>query len=666
MKKILLKGPILTRSGYGEQTRFAFRALDTRPDLFDIYVQPLTWGNTSWISEDDEERILIDSKIEKTIEYLQTGGQFDMSLQVTIPNEWEKSPHIPINIGYTAGIESTLVAHEWILKGNEMDKIICVSEHSKRVYQNTQFKGEQPGGQTVELKLETPIDAVGYPVKHFEDAQVPLNVDTDFNFLSIAQWSIRKNIENTVKWFLEEFKDENVGLILKTNLAKNCLMDRDACYDRIRTLQHQIEPDAKCKIYLLHGDMTDAEIHALYVHPNIDAYLSLAHGEGFGLPIFEAAYSGLPIVTSGWSGQVDFLYNINKKEEFYSVSFDIGTIPEAAVWDGVLIAESSWAYPREFSAKKQMRRCYDELTSTGKKKARQKAEKHAEYLRVEFSEESLYQKFVSSVLNKSLHEDISLQDIPKISLVTSVFRADEYIEQLMEDMTRQTIFEDKCEWIILNVDPPGEEFDEEIIMKYIEKYPNNIIYKRLEEDPGIYDTWNIGIKMATGDFVTNVNCDDRRRPDGLEHQAKMLVARKDVDLVYNDSYIVHEPNIMWEDVPTDCQKYNFEQFSKEAMLRGNLPHNNPMWRRDLHDKFGYFNQHYKSAGDWDFWLRCAFGGIKFAKHPETLGVYYFNPTGMSTNPEHDSWKRDHEREIFQGYLQIYQQQEQHKAHASAK
>ena len=110
---------------------------------------------------------------------------------------------------------------------------------------------------------------------------------------------------------------------------------------------------------------------------------------------------------------------------------------------------------------------------------------------------------------------------------------------------------------------------------------------------------------------------------------------------------------MWEDLKEGTQKYNFEQFSKEAMLRSNLPHNNPMWKRTVHEKHGYFNQYYKSAGDWDFWLRCAFGGSKFKKCQDTLGVYYFNPTGMSTNPEHDSWKKEHEKEIFQNYLSKY-------------
>ena len=74
MKKILLAGPILTRSGYGEQARFALRALRSRPDLFDIYIQPLTWGKTSWMFEDTDERFWIDETIEKTIGYSQNGG----------------------------------------------------------------------------------------------------------------------------------------------------------------------------------------------------------------------------------------------------------------------------------------------------------------------------------------------------------------------------------------------------------------------------------------------------------------------------------------------------------------------------------------------------------------------------------------------------------------
>ena len=103
-KKVLVEGPILSQSGYGEHARFVLRALRSQEDIFDIYAIPLNWGQTSWLFEDNEERNWIDSTIFKTIQYNQTSNgqpQYDMSLQITIPNEWKKLA--PVNIGYTAG-----------------------------------------------------------------------------------------------------------------------------------------------------------------------------------------------------------------------------------------------------------------------------------------------------------------------------------------------------------------------------------------------------------------------------------------------------------------------------------------------------------------------------------------------------------------------------------
>ena len=107
-KKILLRAPLLTRSGYGEQARFALRSLRAHEDEFDIFIQPLEWGKTSWINDLNEEREWIDQTIEKSIYFIQQGGKFDYSLQVTVPNEFENIADV--NIGYTAGIETTKVA----------------------------------------------------------------------------------------------------------------------------------------------------------------------------------------------------------------------------------------------------------------------------------------------------------------------------------------------------------------------------------------------------------------------------------------------------------------------------------------------------------------------------------------------------------------------------
>ena len=399
--KLFFKGPLLTRSGYGEQARFALRALRSRPDLFDIYIQPLSWGQTSWISEKDAEREWIDHTIEKTLGYVQKDTQphFDVSFQVTIPNEWEKLGRV--NVGYTAGMETTQVAHQWIQNGNAMDRIVVVSNHSKNTYKNTVYNGtNEQSQQPLELRLTTPIDVVNYPVKDFGDClTLDLDLKHDFNFLAMAQFGPRKNLPNTVKWFLEEFHSDNVGLILKTNITKNCVMDRQKLLGDLNNYITQTDStDRKCKVYLLHGDMSDKEIHSLFEHPKIKAFVTLTHGEGFGLPVFEAAYTGVPVVAPGWSGQLDFLVDhVTGKNHFYNVEYDIQPIPANVVWEGVIIKESMWAYPREHSAKQQMRRAYAELTSEENSAGAQLASKNAERLQVTHAEEKQYAEMVDVV-----------------------------------------------------------------------------------------------------------------------------------------------------------------------------------------------------------------------------------------------------------------------------
>ncbi|MAG28456.1 hypothetical protein CMI47_23255 [Candidatus Pacearchaeota archaeon] len=391
-KRIFLKAPLLTRSGYGEQARFLLRALRSREELFDIFIQPLEWGKTSWISEVTEERQWIDETIEKTIAYLQQGGQFDASIQVTIPNEWEKLA--PINIGYTAGIETTKVAAPWLQRGNDMDSIIVVSSHSKNTYEKTVYTAENPQTKhQTEYRLTTPITTVNFPIKKYDTyPDVDLELEYDFNFLVMAQMGPRKNVGNTIKWFIEEFRNEEVGLVLKTNMAKNCLLDREKVYHDFRRLVERQGP-RKCKMYLLHGDMEDNEVHSLYLHPQIKAVLSLTHGEGFGLPLFEAAYSEVPVIAPGWSGQLDFLVNRKTgKTEFFNVEYDLQPIPEQVVWEGVIIKESMWAYPREHSAKQKMRECYANY-----EEAQQQAATLAARVTVEFREEKQNEQMVNVI-----------------------------------------------------------------------------------------------------------------------------------------------------------------------------------------------------------------------------------------------------------------------------
>ena len=531
-----------------------------------------------------------------------------------------------------------------------VDHIIVPSVHARFAFDNTFYsvKNSQ-SGEDVEFRNRTPIEIVPYPVKDITSEPIDLNLECEFNFLTVAQWGPRKNLDNTIRWFIKEFANDEVGLVVKANTRKNNVADRHHCVSRVRALLNET-PDRKCRVYLLHGNMSEGEMSSLYQEPKIKCIVSATHGEGFGLPLFEAAYNALPVVAPNWSGHVDFLYapkkdkkgKIKNKSHFSKVEYDLGRIQPEARWEGVLQADSQWCFPKENSFRRAMREVYGDYALR-----KSEAKKLSKHVNATFTAEEIYAQIASLVSGEEV-TTVDMSEIPKISIITSVYNGDDYIEEFLEDITRQTIFQEKCELVMVNANSPGNE--EGIIKKYVEKYPDNIIYCKLDEDPGIYGTWNHAIELSTGDFITNANLDDRKAINSLEKHAKELVLNPEVDLVYADSFITHRPNETFEKNSSGGKKYNFEPFSKESMIRGNQPHNNPMWRKTLHEKYGLFDSKYKSAGDWEFFLRSTFGGSKFKKMSAAYGLYYFNPKGISTNADNSSWKREEEREIFKKYF----------------
>jgi GT2 family glycosyltransferase len=218
---------------------------------------------------------------------------------------------------------------------------------------------------------------------------------------------------------------------------------------------------------------------------------------------------------------------------------------------------------------------------------------------------------------------------PVISILTSVWKGDEFIEHFLIDITRQTIF-DQCELIIINANSPGNE--EEIIKKYVRAYPN-IIYKRLDKDPGLYGVWNLAIGISRAEFLVNANIDDRMAPNFLEVHLQALQENPDVDLVYCDNYWTGKPNETFETNSGNNRfhplGYPTPEFSKA--IAALLPGCHPMWRKSLHKKCGLFDETVFVVGDLDMWMRAVKAGAIFKKINGIYGLYYSNPIGLSTS-----------------------------------
>jgi glycosyltransferase involved in cell wall biosynthesis len=360
--RILLEAPILTKSGYGEHARLVYKALKRHPGA-EIMINPLNWGATTW--EQPEGEILRDIQSFGTYMNQCEGSkqqpEYSMQIHVGIPSEFEK--RAPYSVCITAGIETDRVDPGWLIKTHQgIDKIIVPSEHARAGFVNTRYEViNQQNNTNTEIGCACPVDVIAYPTKSPEGEALNIDFDTDFNFLTIAMMGPRKNLETTIGGFIKEFRDqEDAGLIVKTSAGRSSVMDRRRTKTQLEALIAS-HGEKKCKVYLLHGDLSESEIHSLYTHPKVKAYVTTTHGEGYGLPVFEAAYSGLPIVATDWSGHLDFLTGDLKgksKKLFARVECEVKQVQQHAVWSNIITAESKWAYAKEGSYRTQIRKVY--------------------------------------------------------------------------------------------------------------------------------------------------------------------------------------------------------------------------------------------------------------------------------------------------------------------
>ena len=360
--RLLFEAPVLTSSGYGEHARLVYSALKKKGDL-DIFVNPLNWGRCTWelprdeLLEDIKKYKLYASQCERE----KTNQQYSMQVLVGIPNEFVKKA--PVSLCVTAGIETDRISPNWLIKTHQgIDKIIVPSHHAKFGFENTGY--EVFNGETqakTSLTCGCPVDVIPYPVKSPEGKPLDIDFSTNFNFLQIAMLGPRKNAHQSIKCFVEQFRDNpDVGLVLKTSQSRSSVIDRESTRIQLERYVKSLG-EKKCKIYFLHGNLTEAEIHSLYTHPKIKAYYTTTHGEGFGLPIFEAAYSGLPVIATDWSGHLDFLSAPHKgktKKLFAKIGCDIKQVHENAIWGDLIVKDSKWAYPIESSIKAQLEKVY--------------------------------------------------------------------------------------------------------------------------------------------------------------------------------------------------------------------------------------------------------------------------------------------------------------------
>ena len=258
------------------------------------------------------------------------------------------------------------------------------------------------------------------------------------------------------------------------------------------------------------------------------------------------------------------------------------------------------------------------------------------------------------VINGEEIEKFNSVKLPKVSVITTIYNAKKHIGGYLESIVNQTIF-NESELIIVDANSPENEI--ETIKPYLDKY-QNIRYVRTDERINTAKAFNVAAREhASGEYIASVMVDDRPSRDHLEVLAKHLMNNPDVSVIYGNCLQTNKPNETFENNTSRGKLYEHSanDFTKEnciKLLMGPMP----MYLKSIHDTVGWYDETFRYACDWKFMLEAVRKNHKLKKINKIVGLYYFNPTGISTsNSDVEKTKEKHceEKQIFYEYKDVF-------------
>lgn len=180
---------------------------------------------------------------------------------------------------------------------------------------------------------------------------------------------------------------------------------------------------------------------------------------------------------------------------------------------------------------------------------------------------------------------------PFFTIITACFNSEKTIKNTVESVLNQ-IFTN-FEYILID----GKSTDKtvEIIKSFeVQFQEKGISYKWIsEKDTGIYNAFNKGIKLSSGKWISFLGSDDEYLKESIEvYQKEILKNTLEVDFVYS--------NIKMNDKIIHSKKWIWRKFKRKM----NIVHVGGFHRKEYFNKYGFFDETFEIAGDYELLLRA--------------------------------------------------------------
>lgn len=207
-----------------------------------------------------------------------------------------------------------------------------------------------------------------------------------------------------------------------------------------------------------------------------------------------------------------------------------------------------------------------------------------------------------------------------VSVICSVYNATKWLDIYLNAVNNQ--LQDEYEIIFIDANSSDSSVDiisnfnfRKGIKKQVIKNPERIT---------IYNAWNIGIKNASNPYVMNWNTDDLLYPSAIQTYSNYALRYPDVDLFYSPCCIINSQS---HDSIVGLR--NWPDHSHDLLLKFCYCGPFPLVKKTAIESVGYFNEKYKSSGDYDMWLKLSKTGFKFKKIPDIIGSFYQREDSVS-------------------------------------
>ena len=227
------------------------------------------------------------------------------------------------------------------------------------------------------------------------------------------------------------------------------------------------------------------------------------------------------------------------------------------------------------------------------------------------------------------------------SIVVPTYHTPElFLRQMIESVLGQTF----CRVELCIADGSSDDSVETIVNEY-QKIDSRIQYKRLEENKGISENTNEGLKLATGEYIGLLDHDDLLELHALYEMRMELEKHPDAEVLYSDE----------DKVTFDLQHY-FEphykpDFNPDLLRSNNYICHFLVMKRELLEKIGGFRPEFDGAQDFDLVLRLTEKAKKVVHIPKVLYHWRSHEASTAANPMSKLYAYEAGRRAVEAHLE---------------